>query len=114
RHQKIVAAGQKNEALWDFIQDNVRVPVIVKGDLEAQIAACRQGVARIQALCRKYGPDVINASMDHVIRETDKSMRNEIAKMPAGEYGASIRLDSDGVNPNGEFLVCLKVMVEKD
>jgi len=114
RHQKVVEAGRKNKALWDFITTNVRVPVIVRGDLEAQIAACRQGVLRVQELCEKYGADVVNASMDYVIRETDKSMRSEIAKMPEGEYGASIRLDSDGVNPDGEFLVCLKVTVHKD
>lgn len=114
RHQKIVAAGQKNEALWDFISANVRVPVIVRGDLEAQIAACRQGVARVQALCKKYGADVVKSSMDFVIQETDKSMGKGIANMPDGEYGASIRLDSDGVNPDGDFLVCLKVTVQKD
>ena len=114
QHQKIVAAGKKNEALWDFISANVRVPVIVKGDLEAQIAACRQGVARVQALCSKYGPNVVKSSMEHVIHETDIAMRKEIAKLPAGEYGASIRLDSDGVDPDGEFLVCLKVTVKND
>jgi len=114
RHQKIVAAGKKNEALWDFIGDNVRVPIIVKGDLEAQIAACLQGVVRVQALCSKYGPDMVRLTMDHVIRETDKAMRKEVAKLPEGEYGASIRLDSDGVDPDGEFLVCLKVTVQKD
>src|SRR5690606_25723941 len=114
RHQKIVAAGKKNQALWDFICDNVRVPVIVKGDLEAQIAACHQGVARVKELCEKYGPEMVKASMDYVIGETDKSMRRAVSKMPAGEYGASIRLDSDGVNSEGEFLVCLKVTVEED
>jgi N-methylhydantoinase B len=114
RHQKIVEAGKKNDGLWDFISNNVRVPVIVKGDLEAQIAACRQGVARVQALCEKYGADMVKASMDYVVHETDKSMRAEITKMPDGEYGSSIRLDSDGVNPDGEFLVCLKVTVDGD
>ncbi len=114
RHQKIVEAGKKNQALWDFIACNVRVPVIVKGDLEAQIAACRQGVKRVQELCEKYGSKVVKDSMDYVIAETDKSMRREIEKMPDGEYGASLRLDSDGVNPDGEFLVCLKVTVDKD
>jgi N-methylhydantoinase B len=114
RHQKIVAAGKKNQALWDFICDNVRVPVIVKGDLEAQIAACHQGVARVKELCEKYGPEMVKASMDYVIAETDKSMRRAVSKMPAGEYGASIRLDSDGINEEGDFLVCLKVTVESD
>jgi N-methylhydantoinase B len=114
RHQKIVAAGTKNEALWDLISDNVRVPVIVKGDLEAQIAACRQGNARVQALCSKYGAQVVQSSMDYIIRETDKAMRKQIARLPDGEYCASIRLDSDGVDPDGDFLICLKVTLQND
>src|SRR5882724_8529979 len=114
RHQKIVAAGKKNDELWDLISANVRVPVIVKGDLEAQTAACRQGVMRVQSLCKKYGTDIVRASMDHVIHETDKAMRKELARLPQGEYRASIRLDSDGVDPDGEFLVCLKVTVQKE
>lgn len=114
RHQKIVAAGVRNDALWDLIACNVRVPDIVLGDLEAQIAACRQGAARIAALCNKYGTPVVRSSMDHVIEQTDKSMRAMIAALPDGEFGASIRLDSDGVDPDGDFLVCLKITIRGD
>ncbi|RIK94181.1 MAG: hypothetical protein DCC73_06350 [Proteobacteria bacterium] len=112
RHQKLMAAGVKNQAIWDLIADNVRVPKTVKGDLEAQIACCLQGVERVKSLCAKYGVATVRASIAHVIKETDRAMRNAIAKIPDGEFGASIRLDSDGVNPNGEFLICLKATVK--
>ena len=114
RHQKLMVAGVKNEDLWDLIADNVRVPAIVKGDLEAQIAACRQGCERIRALCAKYGASAVREAMDYVIARTDEAMRSAVSRLPAGEYRASIRLDSDGVSPTGEFLVCLTVTVRAD
>ena len=109
RHQKLVRAGVKNEDLWDLIAANVRLPVIVRGDLEAQIAACKQGAERIRSVCAKYGAATLEASMDRIIEQTDRAMREAISHLPDGEYGASIRLDSDGVEPDGEFLICLKV-----
>jgi N-methylhydantoinase B len=114
RHQKLVVAGVKNQDLWDLIADNVRIPTIVKGDLEAQIAACRQGCERVRALCAKYGIERVGEAMEHVIARTDEAMRRAISRLPAGEYRASIRLDSDGVSPGGEFLVCLAVTVKTD
>ncbi len=114
RHLKIVSAGVRNEGLWDLIADNVRVPNIVKGDLEAQIAACRQGAERVQELCRKYGTQTVESSMAHIIRETDRAMRKLISKLPKGEHHASLRLDGDGVDPNGEFRVCLGVKIHED
>jgi N-methylhydantoinase B len=114
RHQKLVVGGVKNQDLWDLIADNVRVPGIVTGDLEAQIAACRQGAERIRALCGKYGVRTIRDCMSHVIAQTDRAMRAAIAQLPDGKYSASIRLDSDGVQSEGEFRVFLEVTVRDD
>ncbi|MEA3178093.1 MAG: N-methylhydantoinase [Gammaproteobacteria bacterium] len=114
RHQKITAAGVKNDGLWSLIADNVRVPVTVLGDLEAQIAACRKGVERVRATCKKYGRDAVIAAMDRVISSTDVAMRAAISKLEDGVYNASIQLDSDGVSERGEFKACLKVTVKGD
>jgi N-methylhydantoinase B len=114
RHQKLMAGGAKNEDLWSLIADNVRVPKIVRGDLEAQIAACRQGAERVRAMCAKYGAGTVRECMDYVIEQTDRSMREAISRLPDGEYGASIRLDSDGVQEHGEYLVCLKATIRGD
>lgn len=114
RHQKLISANARNDDLWRLIADNVRVPTIVKGDLEAQIAACGQGAERVRSLCGKYGRQPVETAMVRVISETDRAMRQMIQQLPDGEYGASIRLDSDGIDPDGEFLVCLKTIIQDD
>lgn len=114
RHQKLVAAGVRNDGLWDVIADNVRVPTIVHGDLEAQIAACNYGAKCIQEICDKYGADTVRRSMEHVIQETDRAMREAIAKLPNGESRVSVQMDGDGVNPDGEFKFCLKTTIDGD
>jgi N-methylhydantoinase B len=56
----------------------------VRGDLDAQIAACRQGAARVQALCAKYGNETVRESMRFAIEQTDAAVRREIEKIPDG------------------------------
>jgi N-methylhydantoinase B len=96
-HQKLVDAWAPNQDLWDFIEANVRFPTTVRGDLDAQIAACRQGAARVQALCARYGVETVRESMSFAIEQTDAAIRREIEKVPDGTYSASIALDHDGV-----------------
>jgi N-methylhydantoinase B len=43
---KLFNEGKRNESLWKFIRDNTRVPSLVMGDLEAQIASAELGVQR--------------------------------------------------------------------
>lgn len=114
RHQKLIAAGTPNEALLDLIADNVRTPDIVKGDLEAQISSCRQGMRRVQELCQKYGAETVIDSMEAVIRETDRSMRELIKELPDGIHEHSMRLDGDGVDPNADCLIKLTVKIQGD
>lgn len=96
-HQKLVAGGRVNADLFDLISSNVRVPDMVRGDLDAQIAACRQGTERIQALCRKYGAKVVRRAMDFVIDRTAEAMHQEVRGIPDGTYAAGTELDHDGV-----------------
>ncbi len=114
RHQKIVAAGTRNQAIWDLIADNVRVPKIVRGDLEAQIAASQHGAKCVQELCRKYGVEVVRTSMGHVIRQTDRAMREMLAKLPDCVSQAAIRLDSDGLTWEGDFRINLTMTKRAD
>jgi N-methylhydantoinase B len=96
-HQKLVVAGQRNRDIWDVIASNVRLPETVIGDLEAQIASCRLGVTRVQALCVKYGVSKVRSAMAATIERTEAAMRRLIADLPDGTYTASIDLDWDGV-----------------
>ena len=39
---KLSDAGKRNDAVWNYIRNNTRVPSLVMGDLEAQIASLPQ------------------------------------------------------------------------
>ena len=113
-HQRLFAAGEPSVDLFDLIESNVRYPRIVRGDLDAQIAACRQGVARVLTLCERYGAHVVVEAMDDVIARTDAAMRRRIADLPDGTYEASLRFDGDGVDPDAAPVVCVQVRVDGD
>lgn len=113
-HQKLLDAGCPNRDLWDFIEQNVRFPPTVRGDLDAQIAACRQGAARVLALCEKYGRETVAGSMELVIRRTDEAVRREIARIPDGTYSAMVEMDHDGVRKDVRRRVAVALTVEDD
>jgi N-methylhydantoinase B len=113
-HQKLVAAGTRNEDLWRFIENNVRYPALVRGDLDAQIAACRQGVLRIQALCRKYGAGTVRQAMDFAVARTDVAIRKQISEIPDGAYTAHCHLDHDGVVKESRPTISVTVTVSGD
>jgi N-methylhydantoinase B len=113
-HQKLIAGGTPNRDLWDFIETNVRFPPTVRGDLDAQIAACRQGAARVRALCEKYGAETVREAMRFAIEQTDAAVRREIEKIPDGTYSAAIDLDHDGVRKDVRRRVAVTLTVEGD
>ena len=86
----------RNEALWKFIRDNTRVPSLVMGDLEAQIASAELGVQRFAQLLDTYGKDDVLQATRQLMDYTEAMLRREIAKIPDGDYVAEGFLDDDG------------------
>src|SRR5499427_1490125 len=60
----LVREGELDDEVMRFILRNVRVPETTQGDVFAQIASCRTGESRLQALMDKYGRDLITHEMD--------------------------------------------------
>ncbi|QIB66112.1 hydantoinase B/oxoprolinase family protein [Kineobactrum salinum] len=114
QHQKLYSAGLKNQDLMDIVKSNVRIPLIAMGDMNAQIAACRQGVLRVKALCARYSPQTVTAAMSQVIQRTDQAMRRMIRELDDGSYTSSILLDAgpDVSSENPEL--CLQVTIVGD
>lgn len=110
-HQRLLCAGERNEDLWEMICHNVRVPEVVTGDLQAQIAACRQGAERIYAVCARYGLESLHIAMTRAIEATAAAMEQEVRRLGEGSWGATIALDSDGVSEEGDFIIALEVTI---
>lgn len=113
-HEKLIVAGVPNDALWSIIVHNVRYAATVRGDLEAKIAACRQGAERVRALCARHGTDRVRAAMELAVARTDEVIRRRIAELPDGVYAASIVMDHDGVDKTANYTVALQLRVEGD
>ncbi len=113
-HQRLFSAGEAVEDLFDLIEANVRLPRIVRGDLDAQIASCRQGIARVRRLCERYGTATVIEAMDDVITRTDAAIRRRIADLPDGSYEGCIDLDGDGVDPEARPRLCVRITIDGD
>jgi N-methylhydantoinase B len=111
---KLFEGGKRVEPMWKYIRDNTRVPGLVMGDLEAQIASAELGVRRFEELLEKYGKEDVVAVCNQLMDYTERLMRREIAKIPDGEYFAEGFLDDDGRNRDVTLPVKVCVRIKGD
>lgn len=95
---KLVAAGQLNRSLFDLLLANVRTPGERAGDLQAQQAANRKGVNRLQELITRYGQTEVRHYMAALVAYAERMTRRLIAELPDGAYQFQDFLDDDGVS----------------
>jgi N-methylhydantoinase B len=90
--------GIVDQAVERFVLANVRTPVMRRGDLAAQLAACERGAERYRVLVAARGRAFIEAAgrdlLDYAERRTVAALA---AAVPDGTYAASDWLESDGV-----------------
>ncbi len=93
----LVRKGEMEQGVLALLLANVRTPEEREGDLAAQIGACRVGERRINEVVAKYGLDKVNDLTDELLAYSERLMRAELRKMPAGTFRAEDYLDGDGV-----------------
>lgn len=81
-----------------IITENVRLPDLAIGDLNAQIATIRVAEARVLEIVNRYGLEVVLASIKRLFDESEASSRSAIAALPDGVYRATDVIDGDGVS----------------
>jgi N-methylhydantoinase B len=95
---RIVRGGEVNRDVLDLILLNVRTPAERRGDLDAQIGACRVGEQRALALLGKYGELMLQSLIDQLLDYSERLVRAELRTMPLGSFRAEDYLDDDGVS----------------
>jgi len=85
---KLYDAGVLNESVLDMIRWNVRTPDEVIGDIRSQIAANHVCAEKICQMLQDNDLENLDDLADEIIGRTEKSMRESIAKIPAGIYRA--------------------------
>jgi N-methylhydantoinase B len=93
----IVRGGVIDRELLETILLSVRTPEERRGDLDAQIGACRAGEQRMLQLVAKYGMPRLNLLVEGLLDYAERLVRAELKTLPAGEFAAEDLMDSDGV-----------------
>lgn len=109
---RLAHGGVLNEEAFALIVAASRTPVNIRGDLNAQIAACKTGVARFAAIFDDYDLDLVQTAIDELMDYAERMTRSEIELIPDGEYECVDWMDSDAVTPGGsplEFRVRITV-----
>ena len=94
---RIVADGEIDDDVLEFVLANVRNPAERRADLRAQLAANERGGRRIGDLLDEYGRDRLENAFDAVIDYSRERIEAEIAEIPDGTYEAADVLEGDGV-----------------
>ena len=97
---RLYEAGRANTDLIRVMVRNSRLPDSVQGDLDAEVAACRQGAERIADLFGRYGRETVEGCFEAILSRTTSIFRNELlGKIPDGTYVWEDYAEHDGVDP---------------
>lgn len=93
---RIIEKGELNQAAFDLLLHNVRVPGERRGDFFAMLAACRTAHARLGELAAKHGWPALLAAKDRLLARAEAAMRRGIAALPEGASAYEHFMDHDG------------------
>ncbi len=105
---KLYDGGMLNQSVMDMIRWNVRTPDEVVGDIRSQIAANYVCSEKIYQMLKENELENLDDLADQIISRTEKSMREEIEKIPDGLYRAEGIVEQ----MKGRNNIIIKVAVE--
>jgi N-methylhydantoinase B len=109
---KYMDAGEVNKTLLEILRLNVRVPDMLIGDLNAQIAACRLGERRLADLALTYGAATLGNTFETLLDLSENLTCMRLSQIPKGTYAAVDFLDNDGVVLNRRVRIEVSVTVD--
>lgn len=105
--------GVMQEDVWKIILANHRTPKTTYGDLMAMVGSLNVAERRISQLIDRYGLPTYLAATSDLMQIAERRMREEIRKIPDGEYTFSDVIEDDGVC-NEAYTVAVTVVVDGD
>jgi N-methylhydantoinase B len=109
---KIWAQGQLLTDIERIILTNSRQPVIMRGDIHAQIAATQMGVERVKQLCERFGAATLTDAFAAILKGAADELRAAIAKLPEGTSSVDGYLDSDGIEVDKPIKLAVTVTIK--
>ncbi len=96
---KIVRKGELQKDMLNMILTNVRTPQERTGDLQAQLAANRLGIKRMEEITREFGENFTKQNSSALLDYSERLMQSVIRGIPNGTYHFHDFLEDDGITP---------------
>ncbi|RQR35479.1 hydantoinase B/oxoprolinase family protein [Burkholderia sp. Bp9143] len=103
---KLYARGEVNDTLVNIIKKNVRLPDLVLGDLDAQLATCNIGERELVKMIQRYGEDDLRQYFDELLDYGERLTRQAITAWPDGVYEFTDYIDNDGFSADAIPIKC--------
>lgn len=103
---KLYNSGAPDRSLFALIRKNVRLPDMVIGDLQAQLATCNVGERALLNLLKKHGVDALGRYFDALLDYGERLTRQAIRAWPNGRYQFTDYIDDDGFDEGPIPIVC--------
>jgi N-methylhydantoinase B len=110
---RIYDRGEAREDIIDLLRRNGRFGYSLVGDMNAQVAACRTGEARFQAILDRFGYETYVEARTEIYRQSEQLEREAVAAIPDGTYRSEGFIDDDGLG-HGPVPVQLRIDVAGD
>ncbi len=111
RSIKLIKAGEPQEDVYRIIKHNSRMPEMLLGDIEAQLAGCQMGLGLLKELLARYGSETVNQAVRINWDRSEVAARASVARIPDGSYEAKGIIDGDGINPERKIKLDITVHV---
>jgi N-methylhydantoinase B len=111
---KLVERGKLNSGVMELLLRNVRTAEERKGDLSAQLAANRTGLARLELLGRRYGLAGLARQIAAARERTARAALAVIAALPSGRFESSDSLDAEPMGDAPPLKIATAVWREGD
>ena len=95
---KVYKRGQPDREILELIRFNSRMPQLVMGDLEAQVAATRTGERRLHQILEKFDRGVLNEAIARMHEHGERVTSKALQALPHGTWTAEDFIDDDGVS----------------
>jgi N-methylhydantoinase B len=93
---RLIREGELDEGMWRLILANMRVQREREGDLRAQLASCRVGASRLEAMIAEYGVRETRERGAQLMDWTERLMRETLSELPRGTVRFEDVLELEG------------------
>lgn len=95
---QLMSDGRYNETLISLLRQNVRIPDMFMGDLNAEISACKVGARRVAELASQYGREPLTSIFSALLHRSELLTRRALSALPQGTFRYVDYLDNDGID----------------